>query len=198
LRFDPLQPQRQALDRHHDGTLRRPQGGPHRGDRARRSGGANDQGIRIWPRSARVPSEPQSWRLSAFYTAGVFTLEQITDIHDRSGAKETLGDYLRALRDIGVKTYDSYLTDGHSEYFGADGQTLIGPAFHEVLVVAQTCEPEQFLQYMRRVDQGGVGYEEMSRTLANHGVERWTFDTDKLTVTYRDKAGVVLLTEGVE
>lgn len=81
-------------------------------------------------------------------TAGVFTLEQITDIHDRLGAKETLGDYLRALRGIGVQTYDSYLTDGHSEYFGADGQTLIGRAFHEVIVVAPTSEPEWLRQYM--------------------------------------------------
>jgi uncharacterized protein YbcV (DUF1398 family) len=146
-----------------------------------------------------VSAQPSpSWPgRSAFYTANVFTLEQIADIHDRLGAKQTLADYLRALRYIGVRTYDSYLTDGHSEYFGADGQTLIGPAFHDVFVVARTCEREQFLEYMRRVDQGGVGYEEMSKTLAEYGVEKWTFDTDALTITYRDRAGVVLLTEGV-
>ncbi|MFC4038329.1 DUF1398 family protein [Dactylosporangium siamense] len=128
----------------------------------------------------------------------MFTLEQITDIHDRLGSRQTLGGYLRALRDIGVETYDSYVTDGHSEYFGADGQRLVGPAFHETFAIAETCDKEQFLQYMQRVEQGGVGYVEMSKAMADHGVEKWTFDTQRLTITYFDSAGTVLLGENVD
>jgi uncharacterized protein YbcV (DUF1398 family) len=125
----------------------------------------------------------------------MFTLEQVTDIHDRLGNSDTLGGYLRALRDIGVETYDSYITDGHSEYFGADGQRLVGPAFHETYAIDETCDKEQFLRYMRQVEQGDVGYEEMSKALADNGVEKWTFDTRELTITYVDKAGNVLLRE---
>jgi uncharacterized protein YbcV (DUF1398 family) len=128
----------------------------------------------------------------------MFTLDQITDIHDRLGNQDTLGAYLRALRDIGVETYDSYITDGHSEYVGAGGQRLVGPAFHETFTVAETCDKERFLQYMRLVEEGGVGYEEMSRALADNGVEKWTFDTAELTITYLDKAGTVLLREKVD
>jgi uncharacterized protein YbcV (DUF1398 family) len=128
----------------------------------------------------------------------MFTLEQIADIHDRLGNRETLGGYLRALRDIGVETCDSYTTDGHSEYFGADGQKLVGPAFHETFAVAEACDKEQFLQYMQQIEQGSVGYVEMSKALANNGVEQWTFDTEKLTITYLDKAGNMLLGERVE
>jgi uncharacterized protein YbcV (DUF1398 family) len=135
---------------------------------------------------------------SAVYAATMFTLEQITEIHDRSGNRDTLGVYLHALRDIGVKTYDSYITDGHSEYFGVDGQQLVGPAFHETFAIAETCDKERFLQYMKQVEQGGVGYVEMSKALADHGVEKWTFDTEKLTITYFDKAGNVLLGEQAE
>jgi uncharacterized protein YbcV (DUF1398 family) len=134
----------------------------------------------------------------AFYTGGVFTLEQITEIHDRLGSKETLGDYLRALRDIGIKTYDSYVTDGHSEYYGAGGQRQIGPPFHETFAIADICDTEWFLHYMQQVEQGGVGYLEMSKALADHGVEKWTFDTEELTITYIDKAGKVLLGEKID
>ena len=128
----------------------------------------------------------------------MFTLEQITDIHDRLGNSDTLGGYLRALRDIGVESYDSYITDGHSEYFGADGQELVGPAFHETFPVADTCDRDEFLRFMQEVEQGGVGYVEMSKALADNGVEKWTFDTEKLTITYLDKAGNVLLAETIE
>jgi uncharacterized protein YbcV (DUF1398 family) len=128
----------------------------------------------------------------------MFTIEQITDIHDRLGNSDTLGPYLRALREIGVETYDSYITDGHSEYHGADGQTLVGPAFHERFAIAETCDRQQFLETMREVEQGGLGYVEMSKALADNGVEKWTFDTGKLTITYLDRAGNVLLAENVE
>jgi uncharacterized protein YbcV (DUF1398 family) len=128
----------------------------------------------------------------------VFTVEQITDIHDRLGNSDALGSYLRALRDLGVEKYDSYVTDGHSEYFGADGNRLIGPAFHETFTIADACDKERFLQYMQLVEQGGVGYVEMSKALADHGVEKWTFHMTELTVTYFDKAGNVLLAENVD
>ena len=128
----------------------------------------------------------------------MFTLEQINDIHDRLGNRGSLGLYLNALRDIGVEAYESYICDGHSEYFSADGQKLVGPPFHERFTVAEVCDKEWFLKYIRQVEKDGIGYVEMSNSLADHGVEKWSFDTEKLTITYLDKAGDVLLTEKVE
>ena len=68
----------------------------------------------------------------------MFTLEQIDDIHDRFGHQDTLVQYLRALNAIGVERSDSFLADGHSEYFGQGGETLVSPPMHEVLAVAAT------------------------------------------------------------
>jgi Protein of unknown function (DUF1398) len=45
---------------------------------------------------------------------------------------------VRALKTLGVEQYDSYLADGHSEYFGHGGHRVISPAVHEVLPVAET------------------------------------------------------------
>jgi uncharacterized protein YbcV (DUF1398 family) len=50
---------------------------------------------------------------------------------------------------------------------------------------------------MKQVEQGGVGYVEMSEALAGNGVEKWTFDTRKMTITYFDKAGNELLSEDI-
>jgi uncharacterized protein DUF1398 len=55
----------------------------------------------------------------------MFTLEQINNIHDRLGNAETLLQYLEALRNIGVNKYDSFIADGHSEYFGKGGHKVI-------------------------------------------------------------------------
>src|SRR5712691_9518063 len=66
------------------------------------------------------------------------TTQQIDDLHDRLGEMETFSRYVRALKSLGVETYDSYLTDGHSEYFGLDGYTVKSPAAHEKLSIAET------------------------------------------------------------
>ena len=60
----------------------------------------------------------------------MFTLGQIDDIHDRFGRQDTLGQYLRALSAIGVERSDSFIADGHSEYFGTGGETVVTPPAH--------------------------------------------------------------------
>ena len=57
----------------------------------------------------------------------MFTLEQINKIHDGLGKAETLSQYLEALKNIGVDKYDSFITDGHSEYFGKHGHKVVSP-----------------------------------------------------------------------
>ncbi|ODU07407.1 MAG: hypothetical protein ABS81_01235 [Pseudonocardia sp. SCN 72-86] len=127
----------------------------------------------------------------------MFCLEDITRIHDELGSADTLPEYLRALRDIGVRHYDSFITDGHSEYHSVDGRTLASDPAHSTFPVGDTCDRDAVLAYMTLVEQGGVGYEQMSQRLAELGMEKWTFDTVDLTITYSDKTGRALLSEQV-
>jgi hypothetical protein len=55
----------------------------------------------------------------------MFTIEQINDLHARLGSAKTLPEYVLALKALGVERYDSYLADGHSEYFGQGGHSVV-------------------------------------------------------------------------
>ena len=127
----------------------------------------------------------------------MFTIEQIDDLHDRLGRPETLSEYVRALKAIGVDRYDSYLADGHSEYFGRDGHVVVSPPVHELLPVAETGQRETFLQHLRRHELRETTYLEMSRGLAQSGIEKWTVDTGRITMTFYDKAGTEILVEQI-
>ena len=119
----------------------------------------------------------------------MFTIEQINDLHARLGSARTLPEYVRALKALGVERYDSYLVDGHSEYFGQGGHRVVSPPVHEVLPVAETGQRETFLQHLRRHEQGQTTYLEMSKGLAQSGIEKWTVDTGRMTMTFYDNAG---------
>ena len=125
----------------------------------------------------------------------MFTLEQINDIHDRFGNAETLSQYLEALKNIGVDTYDSFITDGHSEYFSKDGHKVVSPPEHEKISIAEICDRESFIKHLYLHNQGETNYMEMSKGLANSGIEKWTFDTNKMTIAYYDTVGYKILVE---
>jgi uncharacterized protein YbcV (DUF1398 family) len=127
----------------------------------------------------------------------MFTIEQIHDIHDRLGTMERLPDYVRALRAIGVKKYDSYLSDGHSEYFAEDGQSVVSAAVHEVLPVNDASDREKVVEHLGLHEIGRTSYLEMSKGLADSGVQKWTIDTTAMTLTYLDKQGRELVTEAI-
>jgi len=127
----------------------------------------------------------------------MFTLDQINRIHDRLGNAETLPQYLEALKNIGVDYYDSFITDGHSEYFGRGGHTVVSPPVHEKLTIAETSNRESFLKHLDLHNQGKTNYLEMSTGLADSGIEKWTFDTNKMTIAYYDKVGNEILVEAI-
>jgi uncharacterized protein YbcV (DUF1398 family) len=124
-------------------------------------------------------------------------MAQIDDLHARLGRAESLADYLRGLAAIGVARFDSFVSDGHSEFVGADGRRVVSPPQHDVLAVAEASDRDGFLQHLRRHADGETSYVEMSEGLAASGVERWVADTGALTMTYRDRAGLTLLVENV-
>ncbi|MBB6571182.1 GNAT family N-acetyltransferase [Kribbella sandramycini] len=126
-----------------------------------------------------------------------FTLAQVEEIHERLGSASTPAAYLGALRAVGVWSSDSYLADGRTTYFGADGLAVTTEPAHEVFEVAATSDQVAVVELLEQVAAGGVSYVDMSRGLAELGVEKWTFDTEALTITYYDRAGRALLAEQV-
>lgn len=118
-----------------------------------------------------------------------FTLEQIDDIHARLGSAQTLDDYVRALRSIGVARYDSFVADGHSEFFDAGGAMLATPPAHVSLEISTVVDVDAARAHLDRHGLGETAYLEMSQGLADSGIERWTVDTAAMTMTFRDGQG---------
>lgn len=127
----------------------------------------------------------------------MFTIGQIDDVHDRLGNAETLAQYLRALHAIGVETSDSFVADGHSEYFGKGGCKVVSAPAHEKLTIAETANRKSLIEHLRLHNQGETNYLEMSKGLADSGVEKWTFDMNEMTIAYYDGAGNEMLVEAV-
>jgi len=127
----------------------------------------------------------------------MFTAEQIEEIHGRLGSADTLSDYVRELAALGIERYDSFVSDGHSEYLGRDSHRVITDAVHVELTIAEGSDRDQFLDHLGRHERGETSYLEMSTGLADCGVERWTVDSQAMTMTFYNRSGDVLLVEQI-
>jgi uncharacterized protein YbcV (DUF1398 family) len=70
-------------------------------------------------------------------------------------------------------------------------------AVHDELTVAETSDRDAFLDHLRRHEQGETSYLEMSRGMADSGIERWTVDSHAMTMSFCDRSGDVPLVEQI-
>ncbi len=92
---------------------------------------------------------------------------------------------------------DSFIADGHSEYVGNSRHKVVTPPAHEKLTIAETSNRERLIEHLSLHNQRKTNYLEMSKGLADSGIEKWTFDTNKLTIAYYDMAGNEMLVEAI-
>src|SRR4051794_34269326 len=100
-------------------------------------------------------------------------MAQIDDLHARFGRAETLADYMHGLASLGVVRFESFVVDGHSEFFSADGRRVVSPPHRELLTVAEVSDQTSFLDHLRLHRDKKPSYVEMSAGLAASGVEKW-------------------------
>ena len=90
------------------------------------------------------------------------------------------------------------MIDGHSEYYGKHNHKVVSPPVHEQLSIAKTSSRDGLLSHLSLHNQGKTNYLEMSKGLANSGIEKWTLDTNEMTITYYGIDGIEMLVEEIK
>lgn len=127
----------------------------------------------------------------------MFTIQQIEEAHSKVKSGADFPNYIRDLIQLGVKGYDTFVADGHAEYFGKDHYQVSSGKKYEELSIAGNDNISQFRQYLKIHQQGQTGYADFCSHSAQCGVEKWRVDTAAMTCTYYDKAGNIVLEEKI-
>ena len=127
----------------------------------------------------------------------MFTIEQINDLHERLGSAKAFPEYVRALKALGIERCDSYLFDGHSEYLGQGGHRVVRHRSTRCLPSWKPVNARRSLSTCAVTSRARRRYLEMSMGLAQSGIEKWTVDTGRMTITFYDKAGREMLVEQI-
>ncbi len=127
----------------------------------------------------------------------MFTIEQIKQAHSKVKTGQDFPFYIREIKSLGVTGYETFVTDGHTDYFGATNFCERTDAKYDVLSIAEVSDALQFIADLRSHQQGNTDYPTFCKDCAKSGIEKWKVSMDKMTCTYFDKMGNEILTENI-
>ena len=127
----------------------------------------------------------------------MFTVEQIKAAHSKVKSGADFPAYIREIKAYGVTHYETYVSDGHIDYHGANDHTATVPAKYEPLVIADTVVGYAFKAELVAHQQGKTDFLTFIKACASFGIEKWAISMDQMTCTYYDKAGNEILVETI-
>lgn len=127
----------------------------------------------------------------------MFTVEQIKAAHSKVQSGADFPAYIQDLKGLGVTYYETFVTDGHTDYFGANDYKTSTEAKYNAFVIADASNMEQFVADLKAHQQGKTDYPTFCSDCAKSGIEKWAVCMEKMTCTYFDKAGNEVLVEAI-
>lgn len=125
----------------------------------------------------------------------MFTLEAIKLAHSQVRSGADFPNYIKALQSLGVRSYQSFVADGHTVFYGDHDFSISSPNRAEHLAIATATNTEQFKKDLQAHQQGHTNYPQFCRDCAASGIEKWVVSTTEMTCSYYDWKGNAVLVE---
>ncbi len=126
-----------------------------------------------------------------------FTIEDIATEHQKVKSGADFPQYIQAIKSLGVSHYTTYVSDGNTEYFNGDHQSVQTGSKYDILNISGNVNPENFKVRLKLHQQGGTDYLTFCNDCAVNGVKGWKMDLNTMTCAYFDKGGQEILIEQV-
>lgn len=126
-----------------------------------------------------------------------FTVEQIKAAHSKVKSGADFPAYIQDIKTLGVTRYETFVVDGHTEYYGGNGHRITSGPRYNAIAVAGRPDAEQFKTDLKAHQQGKTSYPAFCNDCAESGVEKWAVSISEMTCTYFDKRGKEILIEEI-
>lgn len=125
----------------------------------------------------------------------MFTLNQIKEAHAKVRSGADFPKYIKELSEMGILSYTTFVSDGHSEFIGKDAYTLTSAPKYAIQTIADESKMAKFKEYLKLHQQGQSDYPTFCNQAAETGADKWVSDLIKMTCTYYDKKENIMLVE---
>lgn len=127
----------------------------------------------------------------------MFTIDQIKEAHAKVKSGADFPNYIQDLIILGVKGYDTFVNDGHVEYYGVNNYNVTADEKYPEIKVEAVANKERFIEFLVMHQGGETDYLTFCNHAAQCGIAKWRVDIIEMTCTYLDKSGNEILIEKI-
>ena len=127
----------------------------------------------------------------------MFTVDQINTAHSKVKTGADFPSYIAEIKQLGVIKYETFVSDSHTRYYGANNFQTQSPAQYENLPIAENPHPELFKSLLLYHQKGKTDYFTFCKDCAATGIDKWIVSLLDKTCTYFDRAGNQVLVEWI-
>ena len=127
----------------------------------------------------------------------MFTIQQIKEAHSKVKSGADFPQYMQDIITLGVISFETFVIDNHTNYYGNDNYKIVSEGFTETLTIAKKSNIEQFKSDLKAHQQGKTNYMTFLNDCAKSGVEKWIVMMDEMTCSYYDNVGNEMVVETI-
>lgn len=127
----------------------------------------------------------------------MFTISDIKNIHAKVKSGADFPQYMQDIIALGVTSFETFVVDNHTIYYGKDDFQTTSEGFLETLKISDESNIQQFKSDLKTHQQGKTDYLTFLSDCAKSGVEKWIVVMDKMTCSYYDKNGNEMVVETI-
>jgi uncharacterized protein YbcV (DUF1398 family) len=127
----------------------------------------------------------------------MFTIQQIKEAHSKVKSGADFPRYMQDIIALGVTSFETYVFDNHTNYYGKNDFKITSEGFSEVLKVNEKSDTATFKSDLKAHQQGQTDYLTFLMDCAKSGIEKWIVVMDAMTCTYYDISGNQVLVEKI-
>jgi uncharacterized protein YbcV (DUF1398 family) len=127
----------------------------------------------------------------------MFTVKQIKDAHAKVKSGADFPQYMQDIIALGVTSFETFVFDNNTNYYGANDFKTSSEGFLETLIVSDQINIQQFQIDLKAHQKGKTDYMTFLNDCAKSGVEKWIVVMDKMTCSYYDKNGNEMVVETI-
>src|SRR5580704_19337248 len=101
----------------------------------------------------------------------MFTVEQIKHAHSKVKSGADFPVYVQEIKKLGVTRYETFVTDGHTDFYGAHAYQTSSLGRYDALKISETSNAEQFRADLKAHQQGITDYPTFCKDCAKSGIE---------------------------
>ena len=127
----------------------------------------------------------------------MFTIAQIKEAHSKVKSGADFPQYIQDLIQLGVQGYDTFVNDGHVEYFGENNFRAAATETYDSISIAPSANKERFIEFLVMHQDGQTDYLTFCKHAGQCGIAKWSVNIIEMVCTYYDSAENPILIEKI-